>query len=62
MLPSFIGFGDAILLGVSKDNVHVFVECEKSTHHHSGILKSDSDSEVNPLQELASLRCHFIIE
>ena len=62
VLSCFVCLGDAILFGVCQDDVHVLVEGEESTNHHSGILESDSDPEVDPLQELAPLCCHFIIE
>lgn len=62
VLSGFVCLGDAILFGVGQDDVHVLVEGQEGADHHAGVLECDSHSEVDPLQELAPLRCHFIIE
>ena len=51
------GFSDSVFIGIGEDNVHVFVEGEKSAYHRSSVLDGDSDSEIDPLEELASLGC-----
>jgi hypothetical protein len=54
---SFFGFSDSVFVSIGENDVHVFVECKKSTDHHPSVLDGYSDSEINPLEELASLSC-----
>lgn len=55
---SLVSLGDSVLLGISEHDVHVLVEGKEGTDHHASILDGDPDSEVNPLQEFASLCRH----
>ena len=49
MHSCLIGLRDPVLLCISEDNVHVFVEGKEGANHHAAILNGDTDSEVNPL-------------
>jgi hypothetical protein len=62
MHSCLFGFDYSVFVGISKYNIHVLIEGKESAYHHATILHSQPDSEVNPLQELAPLRCHFIID
>ena len=53
----FFCFSDSVFVGIGENDVHVFIEGEESADHHSSILDGDSDSEIDPLEELASLGC-----
>ena len=62
MDSGLVGLGDPVLLGVGQDYVHVLVEGEEGADHHPPVLDGDPNPEVDPLQELASLSRHFIID
>lgn len=57
----FLGFYYPILISISEYNVHMLIKGKKCAYHHSSILQSQPNSEVDPLQKFTSLCCHSII-